>query len=381
MTAVQRPRSQGTSLRYDRDELLARTDLAALADELLGGHVGHGRSAKWPSPVPDHPQTGKSPPMSIFRTRGGEEHWKCFATGESGSAIDLVMVTQRCDVRTAIEWLAGRAGVGPSRDARAFGGPTERYTWKPALAREPELVRVSPKVEAYVRTCERLLWSSEGARALEWLTDERGFSEGVLHANRVGFDPGPAGFVRPKGLPRLGPAVVLPALNDRERAVYFQARYLDPRVTGRKYDNPPTWMAPNPKLATMRGSGEQLVATDRVIVTEGIPDALAAVTAGFSAVAILGTGNTGLDVAQKLTAIDSTLVIVFDGDNAGRKGGTRLMGALAVLGRTDVICCDELLSRGDLNEWIRADPSQALRALKRATGHDRHNCCDPVSLV
>ena len=36
-------------MRYDRDELLARTDLAALADELLGFHVGNGRNARWPS--------------------------------------------------------------------------------------------------------------------------------------------------------------------------------------------------------------------------------------------------------------------------------------------------------------------------------------------
>lgn len=42
--------SRGVVNRYDREDLLARTDLPTLADELLGDHVGRGRSAKWPSP-------------------------------------------------------------------------------------------------------------------------------------------------------------------------------------------------------------------------------------------------------------------------------------------------------------------------------------------
>ena len=36
--------------RYDIDELLARIDLAELADELLGSHRGHGTNARWASP-------------------------------------------------------------------------------------------------------------------------------------------------------------------------------------------------------------------------------------------------------------------------------------------------------------------------------------------
>ncbi len=44
-----------------------------------------------------------------------------------------------------------------------------------------------------------------------WLA-ERGLGEEVLRANRVGADPGPAALDRPRGLPRGGPAVVLPVL-------------------------------------------------------------------------------------------------------------------------------------------------------------------------
>ena len=51
---------------YDREALLAATDLAALADDLIGGHVGTARSPMWTCPNPNHAQTGRTPPLSIF---------------------------------------------------------------------------------------------------------------------------------------------------------------------------------------------------------------------------------------------------------------------------------------------------------------------------
>ena len=43
---------------YDRDALLAATDLRALADDLLGPGKRSGRSAMWPCPSDQHAQTG-----------------------------------------------------------------------------------------------------------------------------------------------------------------------------------------------------------------------------------------------------------------------------------------------------------------------------------
>ena len=67
-------------MRYDRDEVLARTDLPELCEELLGPPKGRGRSATWPCPAPNHgPQTGKTPPLTTFTTRWGEQRWRCHA--------------------------------------------------------------------------------------------------------------------------------------------------------------------------------------------------------------------------------------------------------------------------------------------------------------
>lgn len=347
---------------YDRDEVLGRTDLASLADELLGGHAGRGRSAKWPSPVPGHPQTGKSPPMSVFTTRRGDQRWTCFATGESGTAIDLVMMRSNCSFGDAIVWLAQRAGVGsidPSTPVRPQRPAVER-------SKPPERQRVRGRVEAYVATCERRLWLPEGLEARRWLIEERGFGEGVLRANRVGYDPGPSGFARPGGLPKLGEAVVLPTLNDRDRAIFYQARYLEPDLTGRKYDNPGSWMAPNPHLADVRTPAPWPDRSDRLIVTEGIPDALAAATAGYATRAVLGVHNAHLETALRLVDEPRMLVVAFDGDEAGREAVNRLVGLLAEQGRRGgVTCWTPPSDRTDLNDWLARRCSPEHRRLGR----------------
>src|SRR5262245_4088199 len=128
--------------RRDLPALLATVDLEALADQLLGGHKGHGTGARWPSPVPDHPQTGKTPPMSIFVDRAGTQRWTCWATGCSGTAIDLVATALGLTVAGAIDWLADRHG----RHDRPTAPPRRR---------PPPPVRVGPSAALadYVAAC------------------------------------------------------------------------------------------------------------------------------------------------------------------------------------------------------------------------------------
>ena len=62
---------------YDRDRILDSVDLASLADEVLGEHHGPDRSPTWPCPNPNHAQTGRTPPVTIFRSNTGDERWHC----------------------------------------------------------------------------------------------------------------------------------------------------------------------------------------------------------------------------------------------------------------------------------------------------------------
>ena len=332
-------------MRYDRDELLARTDLAALADELLGFHAGNGRHARWPSPVPNHPQTGRTPPMSIFVDHRGIERWTCFATGANGTAIDLVMTATGRSVGDAMAWLAERA--------RLDRPPPERPPIPKRRPPEPPRREPSAALRAYVEACERLLWKPEGAAIRRWLVEERCLDPDVLRHNRIGADPGPKILRRPKGLPCCGPAAVFPAVDENSQAVYFQARYLDPPPDRGKYDNPTRRHAQNPRAAVIEPAGG--VRAGPTVVTEGVPDALAAATCGYRAVAILGAGLPDDRVADRLVSRRGPIVIAFDSDPPGRAASERLRN---FLDRRDVL--EVVPPVSDLNSWLMARGREAV---------------------
>ena len=334
-------------MSYDRDELLARTDLAALADELLGDHVGQGRNARWPSPVPDHPQTGRTPPMSIFTDHRGFERWTCFATGANGTAIDLVMNATGRNVGDAMAWLADRARLDRAPAERA---PLVRRP-PPPPQREP-----SAALQRHVDACEQILWQPAGERIRRWLTEDRRLAAEVLRRNRVGADPGPRTLPRAPGLPRGGPGAVFPAFDDGGRAVYLQCRYLEPPPDRGKYDNPTSRHGTNPRCTPIEPASETSGPT---IVTEGVPDALAAASAGYRAVAVLGAGLPDARTAELLKRRHGLLVVAFDADAAGASGARRLQALLHERGRTDVVTLEP--PNGDLNAWLVDRGPEAFR--------------------
>lgn len=335
-------------MQYDRDELLARTELAELADELLGWHVGNGRSARWPSPVPGHPQTGKTPPMSVFVDHRGVERWTCFATGANGTAIDLVTTATGRTVGDAMTWLAERARMDRPPLER---GPTPRRPPSPPPPSEP-----SDALREYVEACERNLWQPAGAAIRRWLVDERCLDPDVLRLNRVGADPGRRTLRRAKGLPLRGPAAVFPALDDARQPVYLQARYLHPPPGRGKYDNPSKAHGRNPRATTIEPVSA--CPDGPWIVTEGVPDALAVASIGHRAVAVFGAGVTDEAVAGRLSERGSLVLIAFDSDCAGRNGSLKLAERLRSRG-TRVTEIEPPC--GDLNAWLVAQGGTRMR--------------------
>lgn len=332
---------------YDRNEVLGRTDLAELADQLVGPHKGRGAGATWPCPDPGHGnQTGKTPPVSIFRTGYGDERWRCHSCGAGGTAIDLVMTTQGVRFLEAIELLARRAGVAEVDRPMAALRTARIQRPEPAPPSRP-----SAEVERFVAAAEAQLWSEQGRPMRRWLA-ERGLGEEVLRANRVGADPGPTALDRPRGLPRGGPAVVLPVLGPDGEATYLQSRYISPK--GHKYDNPSAALAGGlPRTAEVR-LPRPPADPGVVVVSEGIPDALVAAQAGYRAAAVLGAGVPDERTAAALVQRFPTerLVVAFDADGPGQAGGERLQELLAERGAGDRVSRLQVpAAAGDLNGW------------------------------
>jgi hypothetical protein len=339
---------------YDRNDVLGRIELAGLCDEILGPRRGRGHSASWPCPDTGHgPQTGQTPPVTVFQTRDGTERWRCHACGSGGTAIDLVMRADGVGFRDALARLGQRAGAPEAERARVVPLHRPRPP-QPVLVATPE---VSHALEAYVGACEAWLWGPGGKAFRSFLTN-RGLGEDILRANRVGADPGPRAVPRADGLPRGGPAVVLPLLDpDSRQPVYLQARYLQPRQ--RKYDNPASRLVPtSPKLGEVHLATTP-VRTDVAVICEGIPDALIAAQAGWRSVAVLGAGLPDERIARAVTERfpDETLVVAFDNDQRGHEGSVALLERLGHEGAADRSCALELPATvGDLNAWAISSP-------------------------
>jgi len=347
---------------YDRNDVLSRTDLAGLCDELLGPRRGRGHSASWPCPDPAHgPQTGQTPPVTVFRTRDGTERWRCHACGTGGTAIDLVMRADGVGFRDALSRLGQRAGAPEAERARVV----------PLQPRRPSqgvpTVEVSPALEAYVVACQAWLWGP-GGRVFRSFFANRGLGQEILQANRVGADPGPRAVSRADGLPRGGPAVVLPLLDpDGRQPVYLQARYLQPRQ--RKYDNPASRLVPaSPRLGEVR-LASQPVRSDVAVICEGIPDALIAAQAGWRSVAVLGAGLPDERIARAIIERfpHEMLVVAFDNDRRGQEGSATLRELLGREGAADRSCGLDLPGTvGDLNAWATSSPRSFEAELEEA---------------
>jgi DNA primase len=336
--------------RWSIDDVLDRTELSALLDELTepaGRTSGPGR--KWHCPAPYHEDHRAS--VTMFRDRSGHERWRCWSGDHRGDAIDLVMTVTGRDRIDAVDWLASRAGMYPDRPLPPV---------KPRMSTAPPAARVmDPLVARYVHACHRVLHASAGRPVREWL-HARGIDDHTIAANLIGADPGRAMMRRSRGLPYGAQlAATFPVYGPGGNLTYVQARYLDPDTAGRKYDNPAAALAPHPRLAFPVPTGD--LRGDLTLVCEGMPDALTAAQAGFDAVGLLGAQTPDESVAARLANHagnrNTHLVLVCDPDAAGRRVADALVPLLDDLGHRPQVVTPP--GGCDLNDWANSQPDWA----------------------
>jgi Toprim-like len=328
------------------DDVLARTDLADLLDQLAEPAMFATRGRRWHCPLPDHDDHHAS--VTIHTDHRGHQRWRCWSgdNNHRGDAIDLVSVTQRLDRVNALDWLAARNGMLPDM-------PMPPVARREPIMRSSVEVPLDPCVIRYVEACEKILWRPTGRPVLDWLHG-RGFDDDLLRANRVGCDPGRDVMQRQRGLAYGGSiGAVLPALSEKGDVHYVQTRYLKPG-TGPKYDNPAAALATNPRVAWTIGTISIQVET--CILCEGIPDALTAATAGFRSIATLGSSSGDAAavarVADYLGIGGTNLTLVNDNDDAGKAWGTRWEKALH-MHRVEARRIEPPMPGADLNDWAQ----------------------------
>jgi DNA primase len=334
-------------LSSDRDRVLAATDILSLIGEVVALRP-KGREHVGLCPFHDD----RSPSMAVVTHKagnGGTGFYKCFACGAAGNAIDFVINYHRMEFPEALRFLAARANIeltpwqGAQARQRSDGEPTRDDILRANALAERFFRRVFADAEAGLKARTEAQRRGFGPETIE----EFGIGaaparmdalvEGVRRALKsAGSDYPPfeafvaAGVVRPARsgghIDLLRDRLVFPICDDLGRPIAFGGRKLDPEQEPKYLNSPESPVFHKSKaLYGMHRAKRPIVEAKCAIITEGYTDVIACHRAGFrNAVATLGTALTR-EHARILRRMADTVVLLFDGDEAGQKAADRAL--------------------------------------------------------
>ena len=310
----------------DVERVRAATDMVVLVSE----HVGLRRvGRRWSGLCPFHAE--KTPSFSVNGELG---LYYCFGCQARGDAISFLRETEHLDFASAVEALAGRAGIQVRYDAQ----DTSRQGGK----RNSDLAKALERAVEWYH--DVLLRAPEGAPARAYLRGRGYDSETVKHF-RLGWAPGGwdtlvrgAGIGEDMlvgaGLAYRGQAdrlidsfrarVLFPIFDVAGRPVGLGGRVL-PGASGSKYKN--TQATPlydkSRVLYGLNWAKGAIVERNQVVVCEGYTDVIGLHRAGITeAVATCGTALAEGHV-RLLTGFSRRVVLAYDADAAGRGAAER----------------------------------------------------------
>ena len=142
---------------------------------------------------------------------------------------------------------------------------------------------------------------------------ERKLTDEVIAAYDVGVDM----EWKAPGRSKPTPCITFPVRDIQGRTLFFCRR----SIQGKFYNYPENTIKPVYGIDMIRPG------TQSVIIVESIINALTAVVYGYSAVALMGTGNS-YQISQLKSLGAREYVICMDGDEAGRRAAKKLKSAL-----------------------------------------------------
>jgi DNA primase len=253
------------------------------------------RSGKeqWRGPCPLHVGEGRD----AFHVNTAKQLFHCFSCGAGGTLLDLVAALEHCQLREAAQKLAGWCSVPVTH----WGGQVVQRSQ----------ATVTEKTEGPRPLNFRL----RGIDGRHPYLKSRGISERTAAAFGIGFYAGP-------GL--LSQRLVIPIHDEAGQLVAYCGRSLD--GAGPRYKFPPRFAKSKVLFNLHRAAaGEEEIC----IVVEGFFDCLKVDQAGFgSVVALMGAA---LYDRQRwlLTERFRRIILMLDGDPAGRRASDAISARLA----------------------------------------------------
>ena len=349
----------------DRDRVLDATDIVALIGESVQlrpkgrEHVGL---------CPFH--SDRTPSLAVVSHKGSG-FYKCFACGAAGNAIDFMINYHRMDFPEALRHLAQRAGIELTSSPRPAGTSVERADSPSALRRANEAAQrffrrslegdagsaarqiiagrgisadmserfglgVAPAGgDALVQYVDRLARHSaagsgrDSARAASRRDGARGGDEQPADEATVRGAFEAAGLVRHRGghlVDGFRNRITFPICDELGRVIAFGARKIDPDDEPKYLNSPESAVFHKSRaLYALHLAKRSIVDARTAIVVEGYTDVIACHASGITnVVATLGTSLTR-DHARILQRLCDTVVLLFDGDEAGQRAADRAL--------------------------------------------------------
>lgn len=328
----------------------------------------------------------RSPSFSVSERKG---IFHCFGCQKSGDAITFMQEIQAISFHDAVRALAARYNIKLPPE---FGGGRSGFAKQPSAEDKLEIYY---KLNRFVAQFyhEKLL-SPAGRGAREYLA-KRGVSDETIRSAYLGYAPADwaelyeflvakqapldkaeeLGLIRKKekGADASGRAhydlfrdrVIFPVTDLRGRVIAFGGRALG-ASDGPKYLNSsegPVYKKGN-HLFGLFAAQKDIRAEDLCVVVEGFMDCLMLQQEGIGyAVATLGTALTEKQVAV-LKRFTKNIVVLFDGDSAGKEAQTRAMETF--LNEDVVVRGVSLPDELDPDEFVRERGADVLSQLLRS---------------
>ncbi|MBX3374094.1 MAG: DNA primase [Phycisphaeraceae bacterium] len=365
----------------ERDRVRDATDLV----RLIGEHIvlrPAGREHLGLCPF----HQDRKPSFSVV-THKGAGFYKCFACGAAGDCFTFMMQFHRMTFGEALRALAQRAGIELTqrRSGPGSGAAADEVEARDSVGR---INRVA------LTQFQRWLSDGQLGAAARNEIARRGFSSECV--SRFSLGAAPPGhdnlhaILRPRAT-AVAAAIRAGLLRDRDGRTYdtFRNRLIFPianelgtpiafggRALGEdempKYLNSPenALFSKSKTLYALHLAKQAIIRSGRAIVAEGYTDVIACHQAGVeNVVATLGTALTR-EHAMVLRRIASEVVLLFDGDEAGRKAADRAIETL-IAEPIDVRICvlpdgmdpDDLLRATDGREIFLARVDASVDAL------------------
>lgn len=330
----------------DKQRVLDATDIV----RLIGEHVTlRAKGREYVGLCPFHDD--HKPSMCVVPAK---QIYKCFSCGAGGDAITFVREYHKMGFREALEFLADRGGIKLTpwrpRTGGVAGEAGEAFSDDSAggSGGRPGLLNANLSARDFFLA---ILAHPEHGRSAREVIERRGIAKEMVEQFELGAAPNrwdglistiahkkqPAAPFLAAGLIKARDEgqgtfdffrnrLIFPIHDQIGRVVAFGARRLNDEDEP-KYLNSAESPVFN-KSATLYGlhqAAQEIRRTRVAIVTEGYMDTIACHQAGVkNAVATLGTALTR-DGARVLRRLCDTVVLLFDGDEAGQKAADRAL--------------------------------------------------------